>query len=291
MVKFRYGFGASFHGSSKALLGEMIPIVEDYYGRGYTLTVRQLYYQLVSRNVVSNSLPSYKRVSNMLLKARMKGLVDWAAIKDRGRKRRMPGEYESMAEFVEAIKGAYRRCRWDGQKHYLEVMVEKEALAGVLEDVAVKYHVSLSANKGYTSASAMHDVAGRMRYQTNRGIKCHILYLGDHDPSGMDMVRDIKDRLSQFWAFPKVERIALNMDQIREHDLPPNPAKKTDPRSRKYAAKYGGDSWELDALDPAILEDMLEKAILRHLDVKAYMAVVKQEAEDTKRLEGIATGA
>lgn len=273
----------SMHSSSQRLLDQMIKIIEGYEQRGYKLTVRQLYYQLVSRNVVPNDMSSYQRTSKVLQTGRMTGQVDWDTIVDRARVPRMRQQYPTMGSFVEAVKNSYRCLRWDGQEYYLEVLVEKEALAGILEPVTDKYHVLLLANKGYLSTSAMHDVALRMgMHEQDR--QCIILYMGDHDPSGMDMVRDIRDRLRGFMCYTRVERIALTMDQVGQHDLPPNPAKRTDPRSRRYSDEYGGRSWELDALNPEILTGILREHILRYLDVRKYEEAIRREQREKDEL-------
>ncbi len=273
------------HRASMELVDQMVDIAHNYADRGYRLTVRQLYYQLVSRNIVRNADSAYQRVSKLLNWARHSGRLDWEIIWDPGRRRLMPGEYDSLSWFVSRVKDEYRRPRWEGQKHYVEVMVEKDALVGVLEDVTDKYHVSLMANKGYTSASAMKLLSERLIFNDEfKQKKCHVLYLGDHDPSGIDMVRDVRKRLARFFTIADVERIALNMDQIKEHDLPPNPAKMTDPRSAAYVEKFGRDSWELDALDPDVLAGLVEESILEYLDVPKYEKMVKLEKEDRERL-------
>ena len=113
-----------------------------------------------------------------------------------------------------------------------------------------------------------------------------MIYLGDHDPSGIDMTRDIDDRLNLMsnGADPTVERVALNFPQIELHNPPPNPAKVTDSRAKEYIERYGGESWELDALEPRVIDDLVSDAIIRHLDIDAYDAVVDQEEEDKEAL-------
>lgn len=273
----------SMHGSTKQLLDAMIPIIEDYEQKGYKLTVRQLYYQLVSRNIVSNQESSYKRTSSVLQMGRMTGQVDWDTIVDRARVPRMRSEFETIDDFINAVKHSYRCIRWEDQDYYLEVLVEKEALAGILEKITTKYHVRLLVNKGYSSASAIHDLAQRMNEQ-QRDKYCHILYLGDHDPSGIDMFRDIRDRLKKFKCSASVESIALTRDQIDEYDLPPNPAKTTDPRSRKYYEKYGAHSWEIDALNPEALVSILKEHILEYLDINQYNNMLKKEKRELQKI-------
>ena len=142
-------------------------------------------------------------------------------------------------------------------------------------------------NRGYSSVTAMHDAALRFRQQEEVLQKnCIILYLGDHDPSGIDMVRDIRDRLFTFCCDIEVERIALSKDQILEYRPPPNPAKIDDPRANNYIKKYGNISWELDALKPEILSDLVESNILKYLDSDEFQKVVGQENQDKVKLKG-----
>ena len=251
---------------------------------GYYLTVRQVYYQLVSRDIIPNSLGSYQLTSRVLKDARMSGLVDWNTIEDRVRQTIMPNEFEDISEFIEAAINSYRLPRWKDQDHYIEVVVEKEALAGILSSLTRRYHVLLLPNKGYSSASAIHEAAQRITHHTKNGKQCHILYLGDHDPSGIDMVRDISKRLAEFRCTVSVEKIALTMNQIERYNPPPNPAKKSDPRSKKYMTKYGNHSWELDALKPEVLNSLVESHIKRYLDEDKYNTIIAQERREKLRL-------
>ncbi|WP_420544681.1 hypothetical protein [Nitrosopumilus sp.] len=252
---------------------------------GYNLTVRQVYYQLVSRDIVPNNLGSYQLTSRVLKDARMSGLVDWDTIEDRVRQTIMPNEFDDVTEFINAAINSYRLPRWKDQDHYVEVIVEKEALAGILRPLTNRYHVLLLPNKGYSSASAIHEAAQRFIYQTSSEEKqCHILYLGDHDPSGMDMVRDIQDRLDELLCTVSVEKIALTMEQIKQYNPPPNLVKKSDSRSKKYVSEYGNKSWELDALKPEVLNELVESNIKKYLDMKKYDDVVSQEEREKLRL-------
>ncbi len=274
----------SIHASTRSLLDKIIPIIKDYEERGYRMTVRQLYYQLVSRNIVTNEISSYQKTSKVLTTGRMHGLIDWNMIVDRIRVPIMPSQFYTLGLFIHAVKRSYRRHRWDDQENYVEVMVEKEALVGILGPITDKYHVSLLVNKGYASASAMHDVAIRMQQHSDEK-RCYILYMGDHDPSGIDMVRDIRDRLETFGQKPTIQRIALTEEQIKQYDPPPNPAKKSDPRSKGYYEKYGDSSWELDALDPQVLASILEDNIKKYLDEEKYNAVIQKEDQEKDALE------
>lgn len=259
-------------------------IIEDYMGQGLRLTLRQLYYQLVTRNAVPNVERSYKMLSNLISEARLAGLVDWNAIEDRGRRPRGNNEYTGLPDLVEAAIHSYRLPRWEGQKYYAELWVEKDALAGVLSPLASEYHVKMMVNRGYSSQTAMYEAADR--FLAECGDKQPILfYLGDHDPSGEDMVRDIEDRLKMFGVHEIiVEKLALTMAQVQQYNPPPNPAKMTDPRASNYISQHGSSSWEVDALPPEVLSGIIRRAFKRIVNVRKMNVIKRKEEADKKRL-------
>jgi hypothetical protein len=275
-------------GRTREVFEKIIEVVEDYQSQGYRMTLRQLYYQLVSNGVIPNDDKQYKKLGNLLNDARYFGFVDWDFIEDRGRVPKVNSEWEDINDIVNSAIHSYRRKRWEDQDHYLEIWVEKEALSGVLLPIAQKYHVTLLANKGYSSASAMHDSALRFIQNENRGKNTHILYLGDHDPSGMDMVRDIAERMRIFGSEVEINRIALNMNQIKKFNPPPNPAKVDDPRAKDYILQFGHTSWELDALSPKDLNKLLDKEIQALLDIEKYNNICKLEEYEKLQLEKVA---
>lgn len=175
-------------------------IIEQYTAQGYKLTLRQLYYQLVSRDIIPNQQKEYKKLGDLLVKGRMAGVVDWDAIEDRVRVPKIPSSFDDIADGLEALRNAYRLDRQKGQQTYVEVWVEKDALSNVLERVTNPYHLHLMVNRGYSSATAMYDAFVRFYKALKRKQKVVILYLGDHDPSGLDMVRDVRDRVTEMLA-------------------------------------------------------------------------------------------
>jgi len=197
--------GVNFRRDSLGLLGIADQIIEAYQDQGLRLTLRQLYYQLVSRNVIPNVERSYKNLGNLISKGRLAGILDWDAIEDRVRVPRLPNDYANLDELVDAALYSYRLPRWRGQENYVELWVEKDALAGVLQPLAREFHVAMMVNRGYSSQSAMYEASKRF-IERNGNI---LLYLGDMDPSGEDMVRDIDDRLFKFGADVEVRKIAL----------------------------------------------------------------------------------
>ena len=173
-------------------------IVEEYQAEGYVLTLRQLYYQLVSRDIIPNKQTEYSKLSTLLKEGRMAGIVDWEAIEDRLRKPSSPSAFDSPADIINAAIQQYRKDRQEGQPVYMEVWVEKDALSGVLSRVTKVFGVPIMVNRGYSSASAMFDSYERFMQAFENKQTVKILYLGDFDPSGLDMIRDIKERTEEF---------------------------------------------------------------------------------------------
>jgi hypothetical protein len=261
-------------------------IIAQYQAQGLRLTLRQLYYQLVTQNAIRNLEREYKNLSTLVSNARLTGLMDWNAIEDRIRTPRAASEFNNLTELVEAALRAYRLPRWEGQDRYVELWVEKDALAGVLEPLSRQYHVTLMVNRGYSSQSAMYESAQRFIDSGKPGI---LFYLGDHDPSGEDMVRDIATRLEMFGADVKVEKLALTMAQVTQYNPPPNPAKMTDPRAAGYVDQFGDQSWEVDALPPNILAGIITTAFTGVVDEEAMDIVKAREERDKVRLRDAVT--
>jgi hypothetical protein len=274
-----------FHAESLERISQCNIIIADYLGQGLRLTLRQLYYQLVTKNLITNEEKSYKKLSSLVSDARLAGRMDWDAIEDRVRVARTQNEYRNLGDLVEAAIYSYRLHRWNGQEYYIELWVEKDALAGVLSPLAKKFHVTMMVNRGYSSQSAMYESANRFK---EKGKKSILLYLGDHDPSGEDMVRDIRERLGMFGVERlDVQKIALNMDQIEQYKPPPNPAKLSDPRAEKYIAKFGNESWEVDALPPNVLTQIIEDSISKYINFEKLNAVKEQEEKDKDKLRSV----
>jgi len=283
MTKTSYTLAKNFRKDTILLLEKIVAMVDDYEKNGYRMTLRQLFYQLVSHDILPNDQKKYKKLSTIIKDARMAGLIDWDVIEDRIRIPTMPSEFENISHLVKAAVSSYRRDRWENQEYYVEVWVEKDALSGVLEPVTRKYHVHLLVNRGYSSTSALHESVLRIKQQ-QEGKECVILYLGDHDPSGKNMITDIRNRLEQFQCDVTVRDVALTMEQIKQYNLPPNPAKKSDPRSDKYIKRHGNLSWELDALTPEVLNQLVSSNIEEFLDMDEYQRVIDQEEEEKMEL-------
>jgi len=277
--------------STLKLIEDANRIIDDYLDQGYELTLRQLYYRLVATGVIPNNQRSYKNLGTAMNTGRMIGLVDWEAIVDRVRETRANAHWDSPKELLEDAAEAFQLDRWEGQENHVEVMCEKDALSGVLEPLCSELDVPFTANRGYSSQSFMWRKGKDLeRIYQLQGKDIHVLYLGDHDPSGLDMDRDIEARLATFsHRTPiRVVRLALLMQQIHEYDPPPDPVKVSDSRYREYAVKHGEHSWELDALEPAILRKLVEDEINSLRDTDLWMDVMAKERAMKARLLTVA---
>jgi hypothetical protein len=265
-------------------------IISKYEAAGYILTVRQLYYQFVARDLIENSEKSYKNLARVITKARMSGMVSWSAIEDRNRGHKEYWYDENELNPIIDLPDYIRFDRWARQDYYIEVWVEKEALGNVVSRACDPFMVPHMSCKGYLSASEAWRAGRRFKKKIQEYKECILIHLGDHDPSGIDMTRDNKERLDLFSRFEShitVVRLALNMDQVEEYQPPPNPAKITDPRANQYIKKFGHTSWELDALDPAVIESKIQREIKKYIDEDMWDAVTEEEKEKRAMLRRV----
>jgi hypothetical protein len=253
-----------FNRNSQVVIDQMRAILEEYAAQGYTMTLRQGFYQMVSRGLMPNRQSEYDRLGRIVSEARLAGLLDWSHLEDRTRRLADLPHWGSPESILLAVASQYRTERWADQPERVEVWVEKEALAAVIGGSAEAQDVPWFSARGYNSQSAQWRAARRHLANERRGQRTTVIYLGDHDPSGLDMPRDIQDRFVTFGTRTQVERIALTMEQVQQFGPPPNPAKMTDSRAPEYIEQWGTESWELDALPPDVLDTLITDAIARH---------------------------
>lgn len=269
-------------------------IIAEYRAQGFELTLRQLYYQFVSRSLIPNTQRDYKNLGETINEARLLGLIDWHAIVDRTRALRGYSTWESPAEILESAAGGYSEDRWKGQTRRVEVWIEKDALTGVIAPICGELQVPYFSCRGYTSQSEMWVGAQRyLRRLRNDGQGTLVLHFGDHDPSGIDMSRDIEDRIRLFMGedaeFFEFERIALTQSQVDQYQPPPNPAKITDSRCAGYIRAHGDESWELDALEPRVIADLIRERVTEEIDDTAWERVATSEETARGQLNALST--
>jgi len=277
----------NLHKKTLIMIDKINTVIEEYINEGYVLTLRQLYYQLVSRNIIPNEPTEYNRICNIVKDGRIAGVIDWSAIEDRTRIPFLLYYVNGISDAINDTIEQYRLNRQEGQHNYIEVFIEKDAISGIAKRITSKYHIHLITNRGYSSTTAVYDVYNRFSKAEARNQCCHILYLGDHDPSGLDMLRDLSERLHEFGVFPKIHPIALTKTQINKYNLPPNPTKKADPRSTKYIEEHGQTCWEVDALRPDILEDIIDTSIKKLIDHDLFNSIIQKETLDKAKLATI----
>lgn len=259
-------------------------LVQEYARERMQVTARTIYYRLVTMNRVKNSLKSYKWVASLINDGRIAGIIDWNHITDMTREVWEPSEWDSPEDSMQASVYWYRIPKWDNQDYYPMVLIEKDALKGVFMRPCNEYQVPLLSCRGYNSQTEMWKLAQRLERRIEAGQQPIVFHFGDHDPSGVNMTEDIIKRL-EFFVGESVEvrRIALTTDQIHEFNPPPNPAKIKDPRARAYIAEHGESSWELDALDPYTLRNLLVENIESVRDEDKLAESVAEE-EEGKRI-------
>lgn len=278
MPKIKYQ-DINFKPATLGMIDKANQIIAEYVRQGFDLTLRQLYYQFVSRDLLPNTQQNYKNLGSIVNDGRLAGLIDWNSIVDRTRELRSLSHWDGPDSIIGACADQYHVDRWAEQEYRPEVWIEKDALVGVFERVCNELDVPLLSCRGYTSQSEMWSAGQRLLRYKRGGQTPMILHFGDHDPSGRDMSRDIQDRLEMFTREGiQFERLALNMDQVAQYEPPPNPAKITDSRANAYIAEFGDESWELDALEPAVLAELVRGAITKVTDEDKM-----REAEDTQQ--------
>lgn len=283
MPKIKY-VDKAFRQPALDIIDKANEIINEYKAQGFKLTLRQLYYQFVARDLIPNKQSEYKRLGGIISDGRLAGLIDWLAIEDRTRNLQSLSTWSSPEDIIDASAQSYREDKWADQRTRIEVWIEKDALAGVFADVCEELEVPYFSCRGYTSQSEMWVAAMRLRRYERIGQETVILHFGDHDPSGIDMSRDIKDRLYQFNSDVDVRRIALSMDQIEQYTPPPNPAKEIDPRFVGYQQQYGDESWELDALEPSVLADLVRDNVNTIIDQNKWDESLDEEQTNKDRL-------
>lgn len=255
----------------------------DYLEENHPATVRQVYYSLVARQVIENNQGQYDAVINILRDARLDGTIPWEWIEDRTRRPRPVQMFDDLPDFLAAVRRSYRRDVWANQQTYIEVWLEKDALSGIFEDVLSPYGVTLCVGRGYDGWDSLHNASERYRQAIDAGQDVMILYFGDFDPSGNDMVRSWRDRQKQLGFDPDmvpIVKCALTFEDIARYQLPPALAKKTDSRSKKFIAENGDVSVELDALTPAIIRRRLTIEIEKYMDLEALGETRALEQDD-----------
>lgn len=264
------------HAKTQMIMDEAHKVLEDY----HPMTVRQVYYRLVSQQLIKNTRSQYQSVSRALVLARQEGAIPWDWIEDRLRRPRGVNMWHDLSCFIDTVKRSYRRNVWQNQDVYIECWLEKDALSGIFMDVLGPYGVTLNVGRGYDGWSSIRNAADRLV----EGADCYIQYYGDLDPSGRDIARSLGTRLEFFDCYPEIEILALTPEDIETYNLPPDFTKATDSRSGGFVAEFGDIAVELDALPIDVLKDRIAVGIEVVMDLEALKATREEEQKERRRL-------
>lgn len=243
-------------------------------------TVRGTFYQAVSRGLVRKTETEYKAtVVRLLGEMRRDGELPYGWLADSTRWQRKPQTHTGLERMLRQTAQLYRRDLWEDQDIYVEVWLEKDALASVIYDVTSEYVVPLMVTRGYPSLSFVHEAAEAMDWQDK---PIFIYYLGDLDPSGVDIPRWVEEQLHEMAPDADItfERLAVLPEQVEELNLPTRPTKTSDSRAKTFS----GESVEVDAIGAPILRRMVEDALVDHIDTEAWARLLDVEAAERETL-------
>jgi hypothetical protein len=275
-------------------------IVEEHARQGIVLTLRAIYYQFVSRFAeildpaavaegrTVNTQQNYKRLGDVLNIGRLAGLMSWEAMEDITRNEITTPAWAGPEDFLNDAADWFAADLWANQPCRPLVWIEKDAQLGTFRQVCNRNRVNLLSCRGNVSQSEMWAAAQRLITILGEGQIPVMLYAGDHDPNGLDMTRDVRERLELFCGEPiEVRRILLNMDQIKRFNPPPNPVKNTDSRAAGYrrAMQEAGfdpdECFEMDAMPAREMVRIVQAEIDSLRDPDLWAAALAREGRLT----------
>jgi len=279
-----------FRAHTRALVDHANTIIAEYQAQGFRLTLRQLFFQFVSRDLLENIQKQYRTLQRTLVNGRNAGEIDWDEIEDRERVMQRWAFFRNPAERLEAAARSYREDPWAGQRYRPEVWIEKEALVGVIEAICHEYRVPYLAHKGGNSASAMYEAGKRFADIISQGQIPLVLHLADHDPTGVFMTEDTEERLALYAGQPiEVRRIALTMEQVRRYRPPANFVKEKDKRTPDYVRRFRTrQCWELDALSPTVIASLIRGELTALIEPRKWQAAQRQEKRNRQLITCVA---
>ncbi len=266
------------------------------------MTVRQLFYRLVSAGAIRNAQTEYKRLGAVMTRIREAGDVPRTWLVDHTRATLKPSSWSGLADFSESVRTCYRKDFWASMPHHVELFVEKDAVAGTVQPITVENDVAIRVCRGYASISFAGEIADEWT-QIEKPIFAY--YLGDFDPSGFDLERDLRDKLGRYsglpiWTYepPGQEpcyvdnahrfvswvRLGVTEADFVDHDLVRIPVKRSDNRAAGFIQEYGTDCAEIDAIPPSELRRRVADAIDRHIDVERWNRLLKVEEAERETL-------
>lgn len=265
---------------SLELLAQVLKIIKSY---DFALTLRQIYYQLVAKQIIPSRQNYYHKLSRLCVIGRNEGILPEDSFSDRLREVDKLSSWIDLKEFFYTVKRSYRKDKWENQDCYIEIWTEKDALRSVLTEITYPYDVSLMVARGQLSRTAIYETSERDKDKSDK--ECFLYYAGDFDPSGLSIYDSIKKGLEGFGIFINYERIALTPEQIKKYQLPSDPGKRTDPNYKGFVEIYGDIVVGLDFLPPDELRNIVKNCIEKNIDYELLAQVQEIEEEEQIRLD------
>ena len=268
----------------RSVIDKACNLIKIYNSQGIRPTLRQVHYRLASEQVggYQNTQACYKTLSDRLVKARMGGLIPWGSLADHVRYRwwfKPSGQIVNVDELVERATEGLGEDPWEAMGKRIVVWLEKDALAELIYDAVGGFYIPLAVSRGYSSWTFIYDNLDIF----HSGCGAKVLYLGDFDPSGIDIERFTGEAVEYFGVDFTLKRVALTYGQVLSYNLLPNPTKKADPRAKEYVARYGDQCWELDALEPTELQRIVREAVEAEIDPKIWSEVIERNKETQRK--------
>jgi hypothetical protein len=265
--------------STKAEVEARRKALLDIIADGKPMTVRQVFYQATVHGLVEKAETGYSKVQTDLTLMRRDGVLRYDWLADNTRWQRKPRTFDSVEDALKETAAFYRKNLWRDADSYVEIWMEKDALAGVIYPITSMYDVPLMVARGYASLSFLYNAA---EYINQLDVPAYIYHLGDYDPSGVNAGEKIEETLRELAPNAEIyfERIAVTPEQIEAWNLPTRPTKKTDTRAKSFGSEL---SVELDAIDPNVLRSLVQDAIERHLPA-AQFEILKAAEESERKI-------
>jgi hypothetical protein len=253
----------------------------------HPLSVRGVFYRVMSAGAVEKTEKAYAAVQREVLKLRRSGVLPYEWIADGTRWQVKQPSWDTAQDALDDAVSSYRRALWHNQDVYIEVWSEKDAIASIVSQITDKWDVPLMIARGFASESFLWSTANTIRNQAVDGREIVIYQLGDHDPSGLAAWEHVQTRLAEFADVDiHFERLAVTVDQIRQYSLPTRPTKTTDSRAKNFV----GESVEVDALTTSDLREIIEDAITAWIDPDLLRSTKMVEARELEGLRAMAAG-
>ena len=245
-----------------------------------------------SDSVYANDMASYRALVDLLTRARIAGLIPMEVIADDTRSATIWDTHPNVQSFVRAELDEFLKGYWrdllQSQENHIEIVFEKLTVASIIKPLAAKYTIPCYPSRGYSSLPPRWELAERYRKSgKNRLI---LIAVSDFDPDGEEIAHSLARSLRDDFGIKKIDafKAALTAEQVERFKLPPKiRAKKTSSNYKRFVDKHGHDAFELEALEPDVVQRVLTETIDQVLDIDAFYSELDEERSDAAYLAGV----